>query len=61
MTVADIARELGAKNTDPVRLALEAMPDAYVDRWDGPTRGQFAAVWCVVVPPPNCPHPTRQD
>lgn len=41
-----------------VRQLLSSMPDTYIDRWDGPTRGQYAAVWCVVVPPDNCPHPT---
>lgn len=41
-----------------VRQALRNMPDAFIDRWDGPTRGQYVGVWCVVVPPANCPHPT---
>lgn len=40
-----------------LRKCLEAMPDAYIDRWGGPKRGQFYAVWCVVVPPENCPKP----
>lgn len=58
MPAADIAAALGAP-LEPVRLALKNMPDAYIDRWDGPVRGQYAAVWCVVVPPPNCPHPNE--
>lgn len=39
---------------------LQGMPDAYVDRWrrDIGARGQFTAIWCVVVPPTNCPYPT---
>lgn len=40
--------------------ALHAMPDAYIDRWEGPYRGQWRAVWCVVVPPPYCPKPERK-
>lgn len=43
-----------------VRMLLKNMPDTYIDRWDGPTRGQYTAIWCVVVPPDNCPHPTRK-
>lgn len=43
--------------TSSVRQSLEAMADAYIDRWTGPINGAFAAVWCVVVPPPNCPKP----
>ena len=40
---------------------LRTMPDAYIDRWQ--TRGTqnyMSAVWCVVVPPPNCPKPERK-
>jgi hypothetical protein len=35
---------------------LNKFPDAYIDRWI--KRGNITtAVWCVVVPPPNCPRP----
>jgi hypothetical protein len=40
-----------------ITRALKAMPDAYVDRWTGPERGQWAAVWCVVDVPEDCPKP----
>ena len=42
-----------------VKSSLTKMPDAYVDRWTITlgSRGQYEAVWCVVVPPANCPHP----
>lgn len=50
------------KHVDTIRNALKAMPDAYIDRWletrNG--RGQYSAVWCVVVPPAHCPHPTER-
>jgi len=43
---------------------LKAMPDTYIDRWDynvnqpNPGFGEpFVAVWCAVVPPPDCPKP----
>ena len=41
--------------------ALKAMPDTYVDRWTGPHRGQWAAVWCVVEVPEDCPKPDEKD
>ena len=45
-----------------VKDALKGMPDAYIDRWvkerTGP--GRMAAVWCVVVPPENCPPPRKE-
>lgn len=61
MTVPAIVAALGlsGKHIEPVRLALKAMPDTYIDRWDGPVQGQYTAVWCPVVPPEDCPHPTK--
>lgn len=46
---------------DSVRQALDNMPDVYIDRYLEPVRGQYPAVWCAWVPPPNCPHPTASD
>lgn len=40
-----------------VKKTIRAMPDAYIDRWETAPRKQFAAVWCVVVPPDDCPRP----
>lgn len=59
MTLPAIAQALNAPE-DPVRLALRNMPDAYIDRWvkTKSCRGQCIAVWCVVVPPENCPRPS---
>jgi hypothetical protein len=42
-----------------LRNTLTAMPDAYIDRWEGPYRGQYRAIWCVVEVPDNCPRPSR--
>lgn len=39
-----------------IRRALLKMPDAYLDRWE-PANTTFRTVWCVVVPPPDCPRP----
>lgn len=47
------------RNAGNMGKLLRSMPDAYVDRWIGPVRGQYTAVWCVVVPPADCPHPRR--
>jgi len=57
MDVYTIANNI---NREPcnVRRVLKAMPDAYIDRWThyGGT-GMPSAIWCVVVPPENCPRP----
>lgn len=56
------ARELsfiaGANHKAIVRR-LREMPDTYIDRWQA-TNGPYAAVWCVVVPPPDCPKPNTR-
>lgn len=56
MTVAQIAAVLKAL-PGSVNKALTHMPDAYVDRWTDPVKGQYQAVWCVITPPENCPRP----
>ena len=57
MDVGTIANTVN-REPENVRRVLNAMPDAYIDRW---TRfggvGRPSAVWCVVVPPENCPPP----
>lgn len=58
MTVAQIGTALGLRN-DVVLRSLGSMPDVYIDRYLEPVRGQYPAVWCAWVPPPNCPHPTK--
>ena len=60
LTVKQITDAVGV-DKDPLSRILQTMPDAYIDRWSGPTRGQYSAVWCVVVPPENCPRPTREE
>jgi len=60
LTAKQITEAVGV-DKDPLSRILQTMPDAYIDRWSGPTKGQYSAVWCVVVPPENCPHPTRVE
>ena len=58
LTAKQITEAVGV-DKDPLSRILQTMPDAYIDRWAGPTRGQYSAVWCVVIPPENCPHPVN--
>jgi len=44
-----------------IRKSLKSMPDAYIDRWQGPTNGQYTAIWCVADVPENCPHPKKDN
>lgn len=57
LTIPEIATRLGVRK-ETITNCLEAMPDAYVDRWKGPVRGQWVAVWMVVEVPENCPKPS---
>jgi len=61
MDVGTIANTL---NREPynVRRILKTMPDAYIDRWFTTGRKKYySAVWCVVVPPANCPKPNQKE
>ena len=41
---------------------LRGMPDAYIDRWVNVQGGRWhRAVWCVVIPPEDCPRPFKKD
>tara|TARA_R110000868_G_scaffold260154_1_gene518397 strand:+ start:1286 stop:1507 length:222 start_codon:yes stop_codon:yes gene_type:complete len=55
-TVKEMMASLGVDRRVLTR-SLKSMPDVYVDRWHGPIRGQYAAVWCVAAVPKNCPKP----
>jgi hypothetical protein len=57
LTVLELSNMAGTR-TDATLASLKCMPDAYIDRWK-PARGQDAGVWCVVIPPENCPKPER--
>jgi hypothetical protein len=55
LTVAQIAQAVQT-DTSHIHRMLNKFPDAYIDRWI--KRGNITtAVWCVVIPPPNCPRP----
>lgn len=56
MTLEELHDATGIRK-DTLRNCLEAMPDVYIDRWEGPHRGQWTAVYCVHLAPPNCPRP----
>jgi hypothetical protein len=60
MTLNEIAEKVGLPYR-AVHRAVPKMPDAYIDRWR-PPNGAYPhqAVWCVVIPPPNCPHPREK-
>jgi len=40
-----------------IRTMIDRMPDAYIDRWRLVGKFEYIPVWCVVVPPENCPKP----
>jgi len=58
LTVSELS-EMAGTRTDATLASLKCMPDAYIDRWQL-ARGKDAGVWCVVVPPANCPKPKRK-
>jgi hypothetical protein len=59
LTVQQLAKMLNG-NEDSLNRSLGTMPDAYIDRWIR-KRSLYAAVWCVVIVPPNCPRPDAAE
>ena len=47
-----------SRNDNAVFKVLKRMPDVYIDRW-GNKNHQYAAIWCAVRVPDDCPHPLR--
>jgi hypothetical protein len=56
LTLEELAEVSGCTRSN-VRKVLKAMPDTYIDRWEPAPRKQYKAVWCVVIPPTDCPRP----
>lgn len=62
MTVGDILKALPGTDKSHISRILNNMPDAYIDRWQSDkTKRWHRAVWCVVIPPENCPKPQNND
>lgn len=47
------------REIENVRKRLKEMPDVYIDRWEK-HGSAYTAIWCVVTPPDDCPHPARK-
>ena len=43
-----------------LKRALLKMNNVYIDRWDVGLNGNYAAVWCLHLPPANCPKPPKR-
>lgn len=56
LDVGTMANQL-AREPHNIRTRLRAMPDAYIDRWTRQNGNPPTAIWCVVIPPENCPRP----
>ena len=60
LTVAELSEKTGV-HVNSIQRCVKDMPDAYIDRWQNSERGRYlSAIWCVVVPPENCPKPERK-
>lgn len=56
LSLSDIQKHFNA-DIENVRKLVKNLPDAYLDRWEEAPRMQYRAIYCVVIPPPDCPHP----
>jgi predicted DNA-binding transcriptional regulator YafY len=58
LTVNEIADHFGA-TPKTICKTLKTVCGAYIDRWTGPTRGQYTAVYVCAEVPEDAPHPTK--
>lgn len=57
LTVTELSEKTGV-HVNSIQRCLKDMPDAYIDRWSiTGYKKCYSAIWCVVVPPENCPKP----
>ena len=56
LSIEDIVTAV-RRDRSNVKKVLRNMPDAYIDRWMPTKREQYKAIWCVIVPPTDCPRP----
>jgi hypothetical protein len=56
MTVSDIAQHFWC-DPNPLYTTLPTVFGVYIDRWMGPSRGQYTAVYMCIDVPEDAPHP----
>lgn len=62
MTVIEIIEAIPGTTKPHLSRILNNMPEAYIDRWQSnPNERWHRAVWCVVIPPENCPKPRANE
>ena len=60
LMASEVAEALNLQHR-ATKVALKSMVDIYIDRWVKPGGCPFAAVWCVVEVPEDCPRPEDKD
>jgi hypothetical protein len=62
MTPQELMEKLPKIEQAHMSRILRGMPDAYIDRWVNVQGDRWhRAVWCVVIPPEDCPRPFKKD
>ena len=59
LTMKQLIAAFPDRTESNIRRTIKGLPDAYIDRWESAPRKAYKAVWCVVIPPEDCPHPIR--
>jgi hypothetical protein len=59
LTVTQIATHFGC-DPDTLYNTMKAVWGVYIDRWMGPNRGQYEAVYMCVEIPENAPRPNTK-
>jgi len=59
LTMKQLIAAFPDRTESNIRRTIKGLPDSYIDRWESASRKSYKAVWCVVIPPEDCPHPTK--
>jgi hypothetical protein len=60
LTVNEIAEHFGA-TYKTICITLKTVYGVYIDRWTGPNRGQYTAVYVCAKVPEDAPHPKGKN
>lgn len=60
LTLTQILTEFPQMTRSNAKRVVRNLPDSYIDRWIARTPWSLAAVYCVVIPPEDCPKPLTE-
>jgi len=60
LTISEISSKL-LLDEENLRVSIRSIFGVYIDRWSGPHRGQYAAIYMCAEVPENAPKPEKKN